>query len=72
MPFIVIFNIIVSAVLAVGLVVILVTFVLGRDLRKKQGEKVEHQTRIISKVRAISYLVIFAVMLIMIVVNLIV
>ena len=72
MAFVIVFNIIVSALLAIGLVVILGTFVLSRDANKKQGEKAERQAQLISKVRAITYLAIFVVMIIMIIVNLIV
>lgn len=72
MAFVVVFNIIVSVLLSVGLVVILSTFVLSRDAKKKQGEKAERQAQLISKVRAITYLAIFAVMALMIIVNLII
>ena len=72
MTFIVVFNIIISVLLVLGLVVILGSFVLSRDAKKVSGEKAEKQTQIISRVRAITYLIIFAVMTLMIVVNLIV
>ena len=72
MSFIVIFNIIVSVCLLIGLVVILGSFVLSRDAKKLQGEKAERQAQLVSRVRAITYLAVFAVMVLMIIVNLIV
>lgn len=72
MAFILVFNIIVSVLLGIGLVVILGSFVLSRDSKKARDEKAERQAQLVGKVRAITYLAVFAVMLIMIIVNLIV
>lgn len=72
MSFIVVFNIIISVSLVLGLTVILATFVLSRDVKGASGEKAERQANMLRKVRAVTYLAVFAVMILMIVVNLIV
>jgi len=72
MPFILVFNIVVGVLLAITMVVILGTIILGRDTKGQTSERVEKQRVVISKVKSISYLVFFAIMIIMIIVNLIV
>jgi len=71
MPFIIIFNIIISVLMGIVLMVILGTSVLIKDASKKTSEKAEKQRNTISKIRSISYLVFFAILIIMIIVNLI-
>ena len=71
MPFIIVFNITVCVLMAVVLLVLLGTAVFARDNRKKTGEKAEKMQETISSVRGISYLVFFAVLILMIIINLI-
>lgn len=72
MGFILVFNIIVGVCLAIGLLVILATIVISKDLKNRQGEESQKKALIVSRVRGITYIAIFAIMIIMIIVNLIV
>ena len=72
MPFILVFNIVVGVLLAITMVVILGTIILGRDTKGQTSERVEKQRLVISKVKSISYLVFFAIMIIMIAVGILI
>ena len=74
MPFIVIFNIIVCALLAINMLVIVYTnFVAGHITGKNKiiSEKKEKELDLILKVRKYSYIVLLCIMLLMIIVNII-
>ena len=72
MPFVLVFNIVVGVLLGLTLLVIFGTSILARDTKVQTSERVLKQRAIINKVKAISYIVFFAIMVIMIIVNLIV
>ena len=71
MPFIIVFNIIVCVLVAGVILTILGCSVASKDNAKRQGEKSEKLRLTIDRVRAIAYLTFFAVLLLMIIVNLI-
>ena len=71
MPFIIVFNIIVCVIVAGVIFTILGCSVASKDNAKKKGEKAEKLNAVIDKVRAIAYLVFFATLVLMIIINLI-
>ena len=71
MPFIIVFNIIVCALVAGVILTILGCSVANRDNARKQGEKAEKLRATIDKVRAVAYLAFFGILILMIIVNLI-
>lgn len=72
MPFIIIFNIIICAVMFGVLAVIMGAFVASRDNKKRTGERAEKTQLKIEKVKTIAYLVFGCVLILMILVNLII
>ena len=71
MPFIIVFNIIVCVIVAGVILTILGCSVANKDNAKKQGAQAEKFGETIDKVRAIAYMVFFATLVLMIIINLI-
>lgn len=71
MPFIIVFNIIVIVITAGVLLTIIGCAVASKDNEKRKGDSVEKRREIIDKVRGISYLVFFCLVVLMVVVNII-
>ena len=71
MSFIIVCNICVCVIAAVILLVLLASSVISRDLKKKGDEKAVQALSKVERVRSISYLVFFCVLILMVMVNLI-
>lgn len=72
MPFIIVFNIIITVLIFAVLLVVLGCGVATKDNRRKSGDKAQLTQEKIDKVRNIAYLVFLCVIVLMVIINVIV